>query len=50
MRAPEFWQRGGLASALLTPCALLYGAGGMLRERLSGPKPPPRAEVKVGPM
>lgn len=33
MRAPEFWQRGGAAGALLAPLGALYGAAAGLRER-----------------
>lgn len=48
MRAPEFWTQGGIAPALLAPCALLYGAGGALRERLATPWRAPVPVVCVG--
>jgi len=48
MRAPEFWQHGGVASALLSPLALLYGAAGLLRERAVKPWRPPVPVICVG--
>jgi tetraacyldisaccharide 4'-kinase len=48
MQAPDFWQRDGLASALLAPCALLYGAGGLLRERMAAPWRAPVPVICIG--
>jgi tetraacyldisaccharide 4'-kinase len=48
MRAPEFWQRGGAAATLLAPCALLYGAAGLLRERSANPWRAPVPVICVG--
>jgi tetraacyldisaccharide 4'-kinase len=48
MRAPEFWQRGGVAAALLAPCALVYGAAGFLRERAATPWRAPVPVICVG--
>jgi tetraacyldisaccharide 4'-kinase len=48
MRAPEFWQRGGVAPALLAPAALVYGAAGLLRERAATPWRAPVPVVCVG--
>jgi tetraacyldisaccharide 4'-kinase len=48
MQAPEFWQRGGIAPLLLTPWALLYGAGGALRERIASPWRAPVPVICVG--
>lgn len=48
MRAPEFWTQGGLAPALLAPCALLYRAGGALRERMTTAWAAPVPVICVG--
>lgn len=48
MQAPEFWRRGGLAPLLLSPCALLYGAGGVLRERMASSWRAPVPVICVG--
>ena len=43
MRAPRFWDKGGLAPALLAPAACLYDLAGRLVRRTT----PERAEVPV---
>jgi tetraacyldisaccharide 4'-kinase len=48
MRAPEFWTQGGLAPALLAPCALLYRAGGALREKMTTPWHAPVPVICIG--
>jgi tetraacyldisaccharide 4'-kinase len=48
MRAPEFWQRGGTAAALLAPWALLYRAAGALRERMAMPWRAPVPVICIG--
>jgi tetraacyldisaccharide 4'-kinase len=48
VRAPEFWQHGGLAPTLLAPCALLYSAGGVVRERLTTPWRAPVPVICIG--
>jgi len=48
MRAPEFWQHGGVAAALLAPVALLYAAAGRLRERSATPWRAPVPVICVG--
>jgi tetraacyldisaccharide 4'-kinase len=48
MRAPEFWQRGGLAAALLGPLSLAYSAAGSLRERAATPWRAPVPVICVG--
>lgn len=37
MRAPDFWQSGGLPAALLSPLGILYGASVTLKARLARP-------------
>lgn len=44
MRAPEFWQRRGLAAALLAPLGMLYGASVGLKARRAMPY---RAKARV---
>jgi tetraacyldisaccharide 4'-kinase len=48
VRAPEFWRHGGIAPALLAPCALVYGAAGLLRERATSPWRAPVPVLCVG--
>lgn len=38
MRAPDFWQRRGVAALALAPAGWAYAAGGWLRERLASPE------------
>lgn len=38
MRAPEFWQTGGIAARLLDPIGRLYGLAGRVRRRWVTPK------------
>lgn len=48
MRAPEFWQHGGAAGALLAPLGALYGAAAGLRERTTTPWHAPVPILCVG--
>lgn len=48
MRAPEFWARGGLLSALLAPLGAFYTAGGVLRRSSTSPERLPVPVICVG--
>jgi tetraacyldisaccharide 4'-kinase len=48
MRAPDFWQSGGLLAALLSPLGLLYGASVALKARFSSPYDPELPVICVG--
>jgi len=48
MRAPGFWQTGGLLPALLAPASLCYAAGGWLRRQMAGPRAVAAPVICVG--
>jgi tetraacyldisaccharide 4'-kinase len=48
MRAPGFWQTGGLLAALLAPASLCYAAGGWLRRRMASPRAVAAPVICVG--
>lgn len=48
MRAPEFWQTGGLPAALLAPLSGLYAAGASLRTLAAHAYRPPVPVVCIG--
>lgn len=48
MRAPEFWQAGGVAATLLRPLGALYALGGALRWRFAAPWRAPVPVICVG--
>jgi tetraacyldisaccharide 4'-kinase len=48
MRAPDFWQRRGLASALLSPLGLLYGASVAAKARRAKPYRPNAKVLCIG--
>jgi tetraacyldisaccharide 4'-kinase len=48
MRAPSFWDKGGLAPALLAPAACLYDLAGRIERRAAKPERVKAAVVCVG--
>ena len=48
MRAPRFWDQGGLAPALLAPAACLYDLAGRIERRLTTPRRVPAPVICVG--
>ena len=48
MRAPDFWQRGGLAAALLSPLGALYGMSVAFKARHAKPFDPGMPVICVG--
>jgi len=48
MRAPDFWQSGGLPALLLSPLGKLYGASVALKARFSKPYDPNLPVICVG--
>lgn len=48
MRAPDFWQRRGLASTLLSPLGLLYGASVAAKARRAKPYRPKAKVLCIG--
>ena len=48
MRAPDFWQTGGVAAALLSPLGALYGASVAFKARNAKPFDPGLPVICVG--